>query len=129
MDVVKPLLSKHDLLITQPCEGNKVYTIISDHTGDFRQSFIEIPANITDPQKFGSAITYFRRYTLQSLLALQADDDDGNLASKKNGKLKSTHSEITALIKNGDIEKARNYLDNHLVSAEHKEQLTNHFKN
>jgi hypothetical protein len=31
----------------------------------------------------GSAITYYRRYSLQSLLALQAEDDDGNLASKK----------------------------------------------
>jgi hypothetical protein len=38
---------------------------------------------INDPQKLGSAITYYRRYTLQSLLALQAEDDDANLASNK----------------------------------------------
>jgi hypothetical protein len=31
----------------------------------------------------GSAITYYRRYTLQSLLALQAEDDDGNGATKQ----------------------------------------------
>jgi len=31
-------------------------------------------------QDLGSEITYFRRYSLQSLLALQAEDDDGNLA-------------------------------------------------
>jgi len=30
----------------------------------------------------GSQITYFRRYTLQSLLSLQADDDDANSASQ-----------------------------------------------
>ena len=42
--------------------------------------------NDLDAQKMGSAITYFRRYTLQSLLALQAIDDDGNLAIKKNKK-------------------------------------------
>jgi len=36
-----------------------------------------------DPQKHGSEITYYRRYTLQSLLAMQADDDDGNAASKR----------------------------------------------
>jgi hypothetical protein len=29
----------------------------------------------------GSAITYFRRYALQSLFALEAVDDDGNVAS------------------------------------------------
>jgi hypothetical protein len=37
----------------------------------------------TDPQKVGSAITYFRRYALQSLLALEAEDDDAELASPK----------------------------------------------
>ena len=36
-----------------------------------------------DPQKMGSAITYLRRYTLQSLLGLQAADDDANMASGK----------------------------------------------
>jgi hypothetical protein len=30
----------------------------------------------------GSAITYYRRYTLQSILSLQAVDDDGNMASE-----------------------------------------------
>ena len=44
--------------------------------------------NDLDAQKLGSAITYFRRYTLQSLLALQAIDDDGNLAIKKKSKPK-----------------------------------------
>lgn len=39
-------------------------------------------------QEFGSAITYFRRYALQSLFLIQAQDDDGNHASgKKVGKL------------------------------------------
>ena len=38
---------------------------------------------LSSPQKLGSAITYYRRYTLASLLGLQAEDDDGNLASSK----------------------------------------------
>ena len=36
---------------------------------------------ILDPQKIGSAVTYFRRGTLQSLLSLQAIDDDGQTAA------------------------------------------------
>jgi hypothetical protein len=36
---------------------------------------------ITDPQKVLSAVTYFRRGTLQSLLSLQAVDDDGSIAT------------------------------------------------
>jgi hypothetical protein len=45
-------------------------------------SSIALPT-IQDPQKLGSAITYFRRYTLQSLLSLQAVDDDANITVSK----------------------------------------------
>jgi len=36
----------------------------------------------TDPQKFGGALTYYRRYSLLSLLGLAPEDDDGNAASQ-----------------------------------------------
>jgi hypothetical protein len=36
-----------------------------------------------DPQTDGSTITYYRRYALQSMLFLQAEDDDGNVAAGK----------------------------------------------
>jgi len=42
---------------------------------------VTLPSAST-PQQLGSAITYYRRYTLQSLLSLQAEDDDGNEANK-----------------------------------------------
>lgn len=43
-----------------------------------------IVGNLTrDPQKMGSAITYYRRYALQSLFLLRAEDDDANVASTK----------------------------------------------
>jgi hypothetical protein len=35
-----------------------------------------------NPQKMGAAITYYKRYTLQSVYGLPSEDDDGNLASK-----------------------------------------------
>lgn len=35
-----------------------------------------------DPQKFGAAVTYMRRYSLLALLCLAPEDDDGNLASQ-----------------------------------------------
>ena len=37
---------------------------------------------ISDPQKKIASVSYFRRATLQSLLSLQAIDDDGNEARK-----------------------------------------------
>ena len=81
--MLNPLLKKHELLLTQPIKGSKVYTIIKDiapnQDGEFEceESYLDLPQN-TNPQKMGSAITYYRRYTLASLLGLEAIDDDGN---------------------------------------------------
>ena len=82
---LKPLLQKHNLVLLQPITDNQVRSVIVDLEGGSVESSIQLP-NDLDAQKLGSAITYFRRYTLQSLLALQAIDDDGNLAIKKNKK-------------------------------------------
>jgi hypothetical protein len=40
-----------------------------------------------DAQKQGSQISYFRRYTIQSLLTLQATDDDGHVATTAKPKI------------------------------------------
>tara|TARA_R110000796_G_scaffold48672_5_gene116719 strand:- start:1752 stop:2279 length:528 start_codon:yes stop_codon:yes gene_type:complete len=106
-----PLFEKHGLLLLQPIENNEVKSIILEINGDGKvQSSIPLP-NIQDPQKLGSAITYFRRYTLQSLLALQSVDDDGNKAITKvkpslmykdiNGKITSQFQNAQDGIKNG----------------------------
>jgi hypothetical protein len=80
---VQPLLQAHRLLLTQPIEsGHVVSRVTCVDTLEAISSSLEIPHGI-DPQKMGSAVTYLRRYTLQSLLALQAEDDDGNTASNK----------------------------------------------
>jgi hypothetical protein len=85
---IEPILQKHKLLLLQPILDGKVRTEIRDaeKDGSTKESFVysemSLP-NIQDPQKLGSAITYYRRYTLQSLLGLQAEDDDGNTATKQ----------------------------------------------
>lgn len=82
IDTVEPILLDHGLLLIQPVKDDKVYTIVVDiENGDRFESFMTLPP-ITDAQKLGGAITYFRRYTLVSLLSLQAVDDDGHEASK-----------------------------------------------
>jgi hypothetical protein len=91
---VKPILNKHGLVVVQPIvimEGkNALRTAIADteSEGLIVESLCFLPEGL-DPQKTGSAITYFRRYALQSLLALEAEDDDGNVASGKVDKKKS----------------------------------------
>jgi hypothetical protein len=82
IDTVEPILLDCGLLLMQPVKNNKVYTEIVDiESEDVIESYIELPP-ITDAQKLGGAITYFRRYTLVSLLSLQAIDDDGHQASR-----------------------------------------------
>ena len=80
---LQPLLKKHRLLLLQPIEEDAVYSklICIDGTGGVI-SALKLP-DLNDPQKLGSAITYYRRYTLASLLGLQAVDDDANLSSGK----------------------------------------------
>ena len=90
LEHVEPLLQKHKLLLLQPLKDNCVYTIIADtESKEFEsiESFLCLPES-NDPQKIGSAITYYRRYTLKSLLGIQEEDDDGNKASKPKAKQK-----------------------------------------
>lgn len=96
LEHVEPILQKHDLLLLQPIINNHQQTVIVDvETGEKEISQIEL-SDIKDPQKKGSEITYFRRYTAQSLLGLQAEDDDANSASKHVNKQIQTPKRLTA---------------------------------
>lgn len=78
ISTVEPILLDNGLLLLQPIREGKQYSEIHDiESGETVDSFLELNTTLP-PQALGSAITYFRRYTLQSLLSLQADDDDGN---------------------------------------------------
>tara|TARA_R110000744_G_scaffold6534_2_gene22816 strand:+ start:1999 stop:2529 length:531 start_codon:yes stop_codon:yes gene_type:complete len=83
---LQPLLEKNNLVLLQPIESdfetNTEYVVtklICPNTEKSIESRKKLSTQ-SDPQKLGSEITYYRRYTLQSLLALQAEDDDGNKA-------------------------------------------------
>ncbi len=80
---VKPVLNQNGLIILQPLiniEGkNAIHTTITDGADKIEGTII-LP-EVTDPQKAGSNISYFRRYAIQSLLALEAEDDDANASS------------------------------------------------
>jgi len=123
---LKPLLQKHNLVLLQPINNNQVRSVIYDLDGGSVESSIELPTNL-DAQKLGSAITYFRRYTLTSLLALQAIDDDGNLAVKTT---KPKLIENTPQFKNAQeaIKKGKTINDikeHYIINKEIEKQLLN----
>ena len=79
---VEPLLQKNGLLLLQPIIKGEVFSEIVDiESGESVTSSIPLP-QIDDPQKIGSCVSYYRRYTLQSLISLQYEDDDANSASQ-----------------------------------------------
>lgn len=86
LSAIKPTLNELGLVLLQPLthygEKPALRTILLDGNKELINDLIILP-ELSDPQKMGSAITYYRRYAIQSLLALQAEDDDGNLASGK----------------------------------------------
>lgn len=87
---IQPILEKLKLVIIQPLtiiEGRRaIKTILVDvESGDKLEDATFLP-DIEDPQKMGSAITYLRRYALQSMLFLEAEDDDGVKAKRNNAR-------------------------------------------
>ena len=79
---VEPLLQKNGLLLLQPIIKGEVFSEIIDiESGESVVSSIQLP-QIEDPQRIGSCVSYYRRYTLQSLISLQSEDDDANSASQ-----------------------------------------------
>jgi len=78
LEVLKPVLNKHKIVLMQPLSGGDMQTILIDTEDGVRyESQVTLPTN-PDPQKMGAIITYFRRYSLTSLLALEAEDTDAN---------------------------------------------------
>lgn len=86
LDAISEALAASDLLLIQPTEienGIPVLKTILIHapTGDRFESVLPLPV-LTDPQKLGSALTYYRRYGICNLLAISPDeDDDGSKCS------------------------------------------------
>lgn len=82
-------------------EGTFVMEASLIHESGERES-ASFPITATDPQKVGSAVSYYRRYALASLTGIVADaDDDGNAASLP------TKAEATAATAQARVAKAQ----------------------
>lgn len=82
---IRPVWKKHGIGFTQfPISdefGVGVKTIIFHHeTGQSLEDVFTLPLAKRDPQAAGSAITYARRYALQSISGVPAIDDDAEAA-------------------------------------------------
>lgn len=63
--------------------GVTVETVFVHESGEMLSSGkLHVPAAKSDPQGYGSALTYARRYSLMAACGIAPEDDDGNAASK-----------------------------------------------
>lgn len=70
-------LRENDLTFVQFPDGDCLTTmLIHVPSGEFMSASYKIHATKDNPQQWGSAITYARRYSLVSILGLNVDDDD-----------------------------------------------------
>jgi hypothetical protein len=77
--------------------GVTVETVFVHESGEMLEcGKLHVPAAKHDPQGYGSALTYARRYSLMAACGIAPEDDDGNAGSKS--PVKVTDATIKALL-------------------------------
>lgn len=95
-DACRKPLSDNGLSVVQTTDitdkGVFLVTMLAHASGQWISGILPIRPTKDDPQGMGSAITYMRRYALAAIagVAPEEHDDDGNEASGKGTKPKST---------------------------------------
>ncbi len=86
IDACKAALNAHGITFLQPVRAGEsgviVETVLLHSSGEWISEELALPVSKNDAQGVGSAITYGRRYGLQSMVGIPAEDDDGNAAAK-----------------------------------------------
>jgi hypothetical protein len=88
VEAVIDSLNTHGIALIQrtyeDTTGVTVETVFLHESGEVLEcGKLHVPAAKQDPQGYGSALTYARRYSLMAACGIAPEDDDGNAASKK----------------------------------------------
>jgi hypothetical protein len=98
--------------------GVTIETVFVHESGEMLSSGpLHVPASKQDPQGYGSAQTYARRYSLMAACGIAPEDDDGNAGtqakrteSKPQAKRVDPVQEVVDGVKAGDASGAATYL-------------------
>jgi hypothetical protein len=86
LELVEPILFKYGLLL-MPCsnlingEPTLIATLHHPESGQWIKSYLPLPNPKGDSQGVGASLTYMRRYSINSMFSLNAEDDDGETAA------------------------------------------------
>jgi len=128
--VINPLLKKHGLGFTQLLNGEDLTTIVFHiESGESIESNMHIQQNVSLAkmntfQVLGSAITYYRRYSLSAALGLITDSDIDACGDeeKEDRKPALTDSQFTSSLK-ATPEQIKTVLSKFRMSATQRKEL------
>jgi ERF superfamily len=88
VEAVIDALNDNGIAMIQKCydcnTGIMIETVFIHESGEMLEcGILQVPASKQDPQGYGSALTYARRYSLMAACGIAPEDDDGNAAMKK----------------------------------------------
>lgn len=90
MEACKEALNDQGISILQPVvsdeTGDYVETMLLHESGEYVSSRMKLVVNKPNMQELGSAISYARRYGLQSMVFIPAEDDDGEHTMRRGQK-------------------------------------------
>jgi hypothetical protein len=120
-----PALQANGICVMQSAEslgsdGINIRTRLIHSSGQFLETECAIPPAGQDPQKYGSAVTYGRRYGLQAAVGLAAQDDDAEAAmgrKESKGKQAASDDLLDKIIESFTMQTTIEALDAKLVKA------------
>ena len=84
IDAIRPI-AEHGIwyrqVLHESKEGVEIETLYTGHGATISAGTLFMPADKRNAQGYGSALTYARRYALQTAFGLSTEDDDGNAGS------------------------------------------------
>lgn len=112
---IKEPFADHGLSYTQFPTNEEgrigVVTMLMHESGEYLEHSYTLPTTKADPQSAGSAITYARRYALQSIAGIPTADDDAESAMIRNNQSK------TAVVSPEQAEEIKSLLATHSVDV------------
>lgn len=116
----------------EDASGVTVETVLLHESGEMiRCGRLHVPASKQDPQGYGSALTYARRYSLMAACGIAPEDDDGNeavaarrAATEKKSKVLDENEAIKAMRGATDIQTLNKYYQSAMERASNEQAAT-----
>lgn len=92
MEVCEDALLENGIFLAQPVitngDSDYLHTQLLHTSGQWMESYVKLfvsegAGKLSDHQEWGKAVTYMRRYCLQSLIGIATEDNDGATATTK----------------------------------------------